>query len=99
MSTVPFDFSILDKMVMAVELVRDRLRRAAAALEAAKIPYAVVGGNAVAAWVAKVDPTAMRNTQDVDMLLSRSDLEAAKAALGSAGFIYRHVRGIDRFLD
>jgi hypothetical protein len=39
-------------MVRAAEKVRERLRRAAGALEAAAIPYAVIGGNAVAAWVA-----------------------------------------------
>jgi hypothetical protein len=38
-----------------VEKVRERLRRAAAALEAAGVPYAVAGGNAVAAWVSRVD--------------------------------------------
>ncbi len=99
MSTVSFDDSILDRMVLAVELVRNRLKRAATALEAAHIPYAVVGGNAVAAWVASVEPAAMRNTQDVDVILARTDLEAAKTALDAAGFIYRHVRGIDMFLD
>lgn len=86
-------------MVLAVELVRNRLKRAAAALEAAGIPYAVVGGNAVAAWVGKIDPNAARNTQDVDIVLNRSDLERAKNALTPAGFIYRHVKGIDMFLD
>jgi hypothetical protein len=99
MSYVVFDDSTLDRMVLAVELVRNRLKRAAAALEAAKIPYAVVGGNAVAAWVTQVDPAAARNTQDVDILLGRDDLERAKTALAGAGFIYRHVRGIDMFLD
>ena len=64
-----------------------------------QIPYAVVGGNAVAAWVARVDEAAVRNTQDVDILLNRSDLEAAKAALAKAGFVFRHVKGIDMFLD
>jgi hypothetical protein len=88
-----------DRVIEAVEAVRDRLRRAVAALEAANIPYAIVGGNAVAEWVARVDRAAVRNTQDVDMLLRRSDLEAAKDALGGAGFIYRHVRGIHMFLD
>jgi hypothetical protein len=99
MSTVSFDYSILDRMVRAVELVRNRLKRATAALEEAHVPYAVVGGNAVAAWVAKVDEAAIRNTQDVAIILSRPDLEAAKAALSAAGFIYRHVKGIDMFLD
>ena len=36
--------SLLDRMVLAVERVRDRLRRASEALEAAKVPYAVAGG-------------------------------------------------------
>jgi hypothetical protein len=89
----------LERMVRAVEKVRDRLRRAAAALEAAHVPYAVIGGNAVAAWVSRVDEAAVRNTRDVDILLRRSDFEAAKAALQAAGFIYRHVKSIDMFLD
>ncbi len=99
MSQVQFDDSILDRMVLATERVRDRLKRTAATLEAAGIPYAVVGDNAVAAWVAMVDVAAIRNTQDVDILLRRSDLEAAKVAMEAAGFIYRHVKSIDMFLD
>jgi hypothetical protein len=86
-------------MVKAVEKVRERLRRATAALEEAEIPYAVVGGNAVASWVARVDEAAVRNTQDVDILLNRSELETAKQALAKAGFVFRHVKGIDMFLD
>ncbi len=86
-------------MVLGVERVRDRLMRASAALEGAGIPYAVAGGNAVAAWVATVDVAAVRNTQDVDVLLRRSDLDAAAKALEGAGFIRRHVAGMEVFLD
>jgi len=93
------DMSILDRMVLAVERVRDRLLRASAALEAAGVPYAVADGNAVAAWVATIDAAAVRNTQDVDILLRRADLSAAAKALQSAGFIHRHTAGIDLFLD
>jgi hypothetical protein len=89
----------LDRMVSAVEKVRERLTRATAALETAKIPYAVAGGNAVAAWVSRVDEAAVRNTQDVDIVLRRSDLEKATAALHAVGFVRRHVAGIDLFLD
>ncbi len=92
------DFSF-ERVVQAVEAVRDRLYRAAAALENAGVPYAVVGGNAVALWVARVDKAAVRNTQDVDLLLNRHNLEDAKQALTPAGFRYRHVKGIDMFLD
>ncbi len=99
MSRVTFDYSILDRMVLAVEKVRDRLKRTARTLETAGIPYAVIGGNAVAAWVAKVDPAAIRNTQDVDILIRRDDFEAVKAAMQGAGFVYRHAKSIDMFLD
>ena len=39
------NMSLLDRMVLGVERVRDRLVRVSAALEAAGIPYAVAGGN------------------------------------------------------
>lgn len=97
--SIPAPPDLLDRMVRAVEKVRERLRRATTALEEAGIPYAVVGGHAVASWVARIDEAAVRNTQIVDILLNRSDLEAAKQALGTAGFIFRHAKGIDMFLD
>jgi hypothetical protein len=99
MDTVRFDENTLERMVRAVERVRERLLRAAGALDKAHVPYAIIGGNAVASWVAKVDEAAVRNTPDVDVLLRRADLAAAAAALARAGFIYRHVAGIDMFLD
>jgi hypothetical protein len=89
----------LDRMVRAVEKVRERLLRSTAALEAAGIPYAVAGGNAVAAWVSRVDEAAVRNTRDVDILIRRADFDATRSALESAGFVYRHTSGLDLFLD
>ena len=88
-----------ERMIRAVEKVRERLRRAVAALEAAGVPYAVAGGNAVAAWVSRVDEAAVRNTQDVDILLRRPDLPAAIAAMNRAGFVHRHAASLDMFLD
>src|SRR5438270_5677568 len=98
MSTALGPFS-LDRMENAVEKVRQRLLKAADALRARDVPYAVAGGNAVALWVSRVDEAAVRNTQDVDILIRRSDFATAKAALEAAGFMYRHVAGIDVFLD
>lgn len=92
------DFS-WDRMIRALEKVKERLLRATALLEAASIPYAVVGGNAVAAWVSRVDEAPGRNTQHVDILIHRADLERSKVAFERAGFIYRHVKSIDVFLD
>src|SRR5260370_42651622 len=86
-NVVCFGPQIVEMMVRAVEAVRERLRRATGALENAKVDYAVVGGNAVMAWVASKDLAAIRFTQDVDLLLRKSDLDAAAAALSPVGFI------------
>lgn len=86
-------------MVNAVERVRQRLLLASGALHAAGVRYAVIGGNAVAAWVATIDEAAVRNTQDVNLLIRRTDFPAAKAALESAGFTHRKATGLDLFLD
>jgi hypothetical protein len=83
-------------MSNAVENVRRRLLRAATALQSAGVPYAVVGGNAVAAWVSRADESAVRNTRDVDILLHRADLPAATAALERAGFHHRRVASLAR---
>ncbi len=87
------------RMERAVEKIQERLERTAKTLEEAGVPYAIIGGNAVRAWVAQADEAAVRTTRDVDILLRRADWPAAVAAMERAGFIYRHVRGIDMFLD
>jgi hypothetical protein len=94
-----------ERMEQGIEQVRRRLERAATALRIAGIPYAVVGGNAVAAWVSRVDVAAVRNTRDVDILLKRIDSDRARAALEAAGFVHRRVASLakagtmDVFLD
>lgn len=98
MSYLYADEALLDRMVRAVEKVRDRLRRAAAALERSGVPYAVAGGNAVAAWVATVDESAIRNTPDVEILLGRDDLPAAVNAMEAVGFVYAE-HNAQMFLD
>jgi hypothetical protein len=99
MSATTYDDVSWERMSNAIEKVRLRLLRAASALKQARVPYAVAGGNAVAAWVSRVDEAAVRNTQDVNIILRRADLSAARQALEMAGFAYRHVAGMDLFLD
>ena len=70
---------------MAVERVERRLRRATAALDGAGIRYAVIGGNAVAAWVGRADPAATRATRDVELLLRRPDLAQITAVMQGLG--------------
>lgn len=84
---------------MAVERVQQRLRRVTSALDAAGIRYAVVGGNAVAAWVGRVDPGATRATKDVDLLVRRADAPGITATLGALGFAREDLRGLVLFLD
>jgi len=92
-------------MEEGVEKVRRRLTRAANALRAAGVTYAVADENAVAAWVSRVDAAAVRNTRDVDILLRPPDFERARSALEAAGFVYRRVASLgkggamDVFLD
>lgn len=88
-----------ERAIMAGEKVKERLRRATRALDAAGVPYAVAGGNAVAEWVGRIDEDAVRTTRDIDLLVRRSDLPAARAALEAAGFIYHHLLDIDTFID
>jgi hypothetical protein len=88
-----------ERAFMAAEKVKERLRRATRALDAAGVPYAVAGGNAVAEWVGRIDEDAVRNTRDVDLLVRRADLPAGRAALEAAGFVYYHLLDIDTFID
>ena len=88
-----------ERALMAAEKVKERLRRATRALDAAGVPYAVVGGNAVAEWVARLDEGAVRNTKDVDILVRRDDFSAVRTALETVGFIYHHLIDIDTFID
>ncbi|MCX7388687.1 MAG: nucleotidyltransferase family protein [Planctomycetales bacterium] len=91
--------ALWERMNRAVEKVQERLEKTARTLEAVGIPYCIIGGNAVRAWVAQKDEAAVRTTRDVDILLRRSDLPAAIAAMEEAGFVYRHSAGMDMFLD
>ena len=99
MAEASVELSGWERALMAAEKVKERLRRATQALDAAGVPYAVVGGNAVAEWVGRIDEGAVRNTRDVDLLLRRGDFPAARAALEAAGFVYHHLLDIDTFID
>ena len=90
---------IFDRMFSAMEKVRERLERSCNALEAASIPYAVIGGNAVAAWVATIDDGAVRNTRDVDLLINIDDLDRATQVLTKVGFVRDLVMDVIVFLD
>lgn len=90
---------ILARIMRAEEKVQSRLIRVSRLLGAAKIPYAVIGGHAVAAWVATKDESLVRATRDVDVLVKPEDLQRIREVLEADGFIYRQVAEMDIFLD
>ena len=83
---------------MAVDRVEQLLRNVAGALSAAQIDYAIVGDNAVAAWVAKVDEGAVRATKDVDLLVRRNELEQVSDSLKSCDLVPIEVLGVPMFV-
>lgn len=89
----------LDRGSRAVEKVRERLLLATSALRDASVGYAVLGANAVAEWVARVDPGAIRNTPNVDILIERRHRDAATQALAGVGFLRTVIGDRLSFLD
>jgi len=87
------------RMERAVAKVNERLRKTVRIIEAAQIPYAVIGGHAVRAWVAQVDEAAVRTTRDVDILIRQTDLLALISAMTGGGFYYRQTAGLDMFVE
>jgi hypothetical protein len=84
---------------LAVDDVSRRLQAITAAFDGGGVPYALVGGQAVAIWVATVDPEAVRTTKDVDILLDRSDLPKARAAAQEIGMDYFETMGVGMLID
>lgn len=74
------------------------LHRIAEPLGAADIPFEVVGGLAVLIHVEEADPTHSVLTRDVDILISRADLNKVIAVAEDRGFRFRHVAGVDMLL-
>jgi hypothetical protein len=96
---LPLGVAAWERVVSIMAEVRERLLKVTAALEAGGVPYAVIGGNAVAHWVGRIDKAAVRLTQDVDLLMRRSDLDRARAVLEAAGFFYHESLDVHMFFD
>ncbi len=88
-----------EKYIAALDRVSERLHRITGAFEQVDVPYALVGDQAVALWVASRDPAAVRTTKDVDILLNRDDLSRARGAARSVGMEYCEVVGVGMFLE
>ena len=82
-----------------VEQLFEKLRRFHGALDAAAIPYQLVGGLGIFLHVSERDPKMARLTNDVDVAVERADLPRIIKAAEGAGFRFRHVAGVDMLLD
>jgi hypothetical protein len=92
----PYEYILIGERFM-LDLLQ-QARDLSEALKSSHIPFAVIGGLAVRAYVGKVDPSAMMTTRDIDVLMRRDDLEGAKRALARLGYAYRVVMGTPAFI-
>ncbi len=74
------------------------LEKIAGPLAAGNIPYELIGGGAVMVQVNRVEPSAVRNTKDLDIMVHRRDLERIKQVAARHGFTFRHAAGLDMLL-
>src|SRR5215471_17222172 len=74
------------------------LEKIATPLTAEKIPYELIGGAAVMVHVNRVEPSAVRNTKDIDIMIERADLDRIKEVAQRHGFRFRHAAGVDMLL-
>jgi len=84
---------------MALDDLSVRLDAVTRCLDEAGVEYAIVGGQAVALWVATIDPAAVRTTKDIDLLLERGALPAARSAVQSLGMEYFETMGVGMFIS
>ncbi len=78
-------YSDLERTFQWLQTQRMLLHEVTSAFESSRIPYAVIGGFAVQAWVSTIDPDATRNTADIDLLVNRADLFRITELLGAIG--------------
>jgi hypothetical protein len=74
------------------------LERIALPLASEGVPYEMIGGGAVMVHVNRVDPSAVRNTKDIDIMIHRADLERVIETAQRHGFTFRHAAKLDMLL-
>ncbi|HKW99889.1 MAG TPA: hypothetical protein VJN43_19265 [Bryobacteraceae bacterium] len=75
------------------------MKRFTDALSQAGIEYRIIGGMAVFLHVRDRQPMAARLTNDVDVAVRRTDLQAIVRAVEPFGFKHRHAAGVDMLVD
>jgi hypothetical protein len=80
------DRVLIDQMLEAVHRGQTRLTRTTDALNSANVLYAIAGEQAVARWIKQVDPSAVRNSPTIELIVDRASVSRAHAAMLRAGF-------------
>ncbi len=92
------DFS-WQRMINAVEAVDRRQTHCVEAFQRNGIAYAIVGGRAAMAWVDSIEPSAIRTTPNVDLLVERSDLDQIIELICGGGWAYEVINGWHTFAE
>ena len=90
---------ILARLLRAARKVQARLVRVSRLLNESQVPYAVIGGHAIAAWVATKDESMMRASPEVEILVRPEDIARIREVLEADGMVFRKVADMDIFLD
>ncbi len=83
MTTITNHFDALASRHAAIE---ERLQAVARLLNAACVPYALVGGNAVSLWVSHEERESTTFCRGIDFLINREDWPFVREHLGFDGF-------------
>jgi hypothetical protein len=82
-----------------VEQLFEKVRQFHRLLQAAGIPYRIVGGLAVFIHVSERDPLRARLTSDVDAAIRREHLSAVVDAAERIGWKHRRAAGVDMLVE
>lgn len=96
--SAPYRNSFIQSMEDAQQHIYNRLSKIADIFSDIKAEYAVIGGNAIIAWMRarKMDS---RTTRDVDLMLRKEDLPEIRDALEKQGYEFIKTGGMSLFFD
>jgi hypothetical protein len=94
----PFYNSFIQSMEDTQQKIYNRLAKIAKVLGDLKVDYAVIGGNAMIAWM-EAKGMESRSTRDVDLMLRKKDFPRIRAALDKQGYEYIKSGSMSLFFD
>jgi hypothetical protein len=87
------------RAALGIAELQQRFQEITTALTHANIPFAVVGSQATALWIATTDPGATRNPRDTEILIRRENFDSARGCAESLGLMRRRTDSVPYFVD